>query len=94
MIKIKIVNVLTEEVLEIKNNLNFLVYGQGGLLDILFNKSFVYTTEFTFKNGDVARVYCLNWSQNVENSHGWTDHLSLNIQTAKFFDWLNYEAYD
>ena len=59
-----------------------------------FNKSFVYTTEFTFKNGDVARVYCLNWSQNVENSHGWTDHLSLNIQTAKFFDWLNYEAYD
>ena len=33
--KIKIVNVLTEEVLEVKHDLNFLVYGQGGLLDII-----------------------------------------------------------
>ena len=59
-----------------------------------FPKSLIYTTEFVFKNGDVARVYCLNWSRNAENNRGWTDHLSLNIQTAKFFDWLNYEAYD
>ena len=59
-----------------------------------FNKSLVYTTEFTFKNGDVARVYCLNWSQNAENSQGWTDHLSLNLQTAKFLYWLNNEAYN
>ncbi len=59
-----------------------------------FSKSMVYTTEFTFNNGDVARVYCLNWSQDAEKSQGWTDHLSLNLQTSKFFDWLNYEAYE
>ena len=60
----------------------------------MFPKSLVYTTEFTFKNGDVARVYCLNWSKNAENKKGWTDHLSLNIQTTKFYIWLNTEAYN
>ena len=33
--KIKIVNVVSKEVLEIKHNLNFLEVGQGGLLDII-----------------------------------------------------------
>ena len=33
--KIKIVNVVLKEVLEIKHNLNFLEVGQGGLLDII-----------------------------------------------------------
>ena len=40
--KIKIVNVLTEEVLEIKHNLNFLVYGQGGLLDIIYQNNNIW----------------------------------------------------
>ena len=40
--KIKIVNIKTNEVSEIKHNLNFLDHGQGGLLDILFKESFVY----------------------------------------------------
>lgn len=59
-----------------------------------FIESLVYTTEFTFTNGDVARVYCLNWSQATENSKGWSDHLSLNLQTVKFYYWLNNEAYN
>ena len=58
-----------------------------------FPKSLIHTTEFTFKNGDVARIYCLNWSSDVEKKQGWTDHLSLNIQTKKFMYWLNHEAY-
>ena len=33
--KIKIVNVVSKEVLEIKHNLNFLEVGQGGLMDII-----------------------------------------------------------
>ena len=33
--KIKIVNINTKDILDIEHNLNFLVYGQGGLLDIL-----------------------------------------------------------
>ncbi len=58
-----------------------------------FSKSLVYTTEFTFKNEDQLRIYCLDWSKSAENSSGWTDHLSLNIQTKKFMYWLNNEAY-
>ena len=33
--KIKIVNIISKEVTEIKHNLNFLEVGQGGLLDII-----------------------------------------------------------
>ena len=40
--KIKIVNILTGDVNEIKHNLNFLEYGQGGLLDILHKDNFIY----------------------------------------------------
>jgi len=58
-----------------------------------FSKSMVYSTEFNFKNGAQVRVYCLNWSKNAESKHGWTDHLSLNVQTKKFAYWLNNEAY-
>ena len=40
--KIKIINILTGDVAEIKHNLNFLEYGQGGLLDILYKDNFIY----------------------------------------------------
>ncbi len=34
--KIKIINIITNEIINIKHNLNFLEYGQGGLLDIIY----------------------------------------------------------
>jgi quinoprotein glucose dehydrogenase len=37
--KIKIINVVSKEVKEIKHNLNFLEVGQGGLLDIIYQDS-------------------------------------------------------
>ncbi len=40
--KIKIVNILTGKLAEIEHNLNFLEYGQGGLLDILHKDNFIY----------------------------------------------------
>ena len=40
--KIKIVNIISEEVLEVKHNLNFLVYGQGGLLDIIYQNNNIW----------------------------------------------------
>ncbi len=36
--KIKIINISTRKIVEVKHNLNFLEYGQGGLLDILYEK--------------------------------------------------------
>ena len=40
--KIKIVNVNSKEVSEIKHNLNYLELGQGGLLDILYKDNFLW----------------------------------------------------
>ena len=40
--KIKIVNILTNNVIQKEHNLNFLEYGQGGLLDILHKDNFIY----------------------------------------------------
>ncbi len=42
--KIKIVNIKSKKVSEVDHNLNFLDYGQGGLLDILFKDSFIYVS--------------------------------------------------
>ena len=40
--KIKIVNIISKEVLEIKHNLNFLEVGQGGLLDIIYQDNTIW----------------------------------------------------
>jgi len=42
--KIKIVNISTKDVKHIKHNLNFLEYGQGGLLDILYKDDFIWVS--------------------------------------------------
>ena len=42
--KIKIIDIKSIKVSEIKHNLNFLDYGQGGLLDILFKDNFIYVS--------------------------------------------------
>ena len=42
--KIKIIDVNSNKVSDIKHNLNFLDYGQGGLLDILFKDDFMYVS--------------------------------------------------
>ena len=41
---IKLINLKTKNINLINHNLNFLEYGQGGLLDILFDKNFVYVS--------------------------------------------------
>ena len=40
--KIKIINTIKKEILEVEHNLNFLEYGQGGLLDIIYQKNTVW----------------------------------------------------
>ena len=40
--KIKIVNINTKKILEIKHDLNFLKIGQGGLLDILYEEDYLW----------------------------------------------------
>ena len=40
--KIKIINIDTKEILEVKHNLNYLVYGQGGILDIIYQNNEIW----------------------------------------------------
>ena len=42
--KIKIINIDTKEILEVKHNLNYLVYGQGGLLDIIYQNNNIWVS--------------------------------------------------
>ena len=42
--KIKVVNIQLQKYFEIKHNLNFLEYGQGGLLDILYKNNIVWVS--------------------------------------------------
>ena len=49
--KIKIVNVVSKEVTEIKHNLNFLEVGQGGLLDIIYQDNTLWIS-YSENRGD------------------------------------------
>ena len=49
--EIKIVNINSNKIKKIKHNLKYLVDGQGGLLDILFKKGFIYIS-YTEDRGD------------------------------------------
>ena len=40
--KIKIVNILSKEIKEISHQLNFVVHGQGGLLDIIHKDNYIW----------------------------------------------------
>ena len=50
--KIKIVNIKSKKILEVKHNLNFLVVGQGGLLDVLYNDKYIWIS-YSEDRGDL-----------------------------------------
>ena len=49
--KIKIVNIETSEIDQISHNLNILVHGQGGLLDIIYKNKIIWVS-YTENHGD------------------------------------------
>ncbi len=48
---IKLINIKSKTLNKIKHNLNFLEHGQGGLLDIIFNKKFIYISYSEKRSG-------------------------------------------
>ena len=93
--KIKIVNVISEEVLEVKHNLNFLVYGQGGLLDIIYqNNNINSLTSEDYDNmdeldklidSDYDEKYCLKiWSNDIDIDYqGYKYYITDNVNCLK-----------
>ncbi len=49
--KIKIVNIISEEVYEVEHNLNYFVHGQGGLLDIIYQDNHLWIS-YSENRGD------------------------------------------
>ena len=49
--KIKIVNIVNKNISDIEHNLNYLVYGQGGLLDILYRDDYLWIS-YSENRGD------------------------------------------
>ena len=49
--KIKIVNIISEEVYEVEHNLNYFVHGQGGLLDIIYQNNYLWIS-YSENRGD------------------------------------------
>ncbi len=42
--KIKIINIISKEIKNIEHDINFVEYGQGGLLDIIYEKGYVWVS--------------------------------------------------
>jgi glucose/arabinose dehydrogenase len=69
--KIKIVNIKSNKISEVDHNLNFLDYGQGGLLDILFKDNFVYIS-YSENRG--------NWKSSTSIAKAKFDKIKLNFE--------------
>ena len=69
--KIKIIDVNLNKVSDIKHNLNFLDYGQGGLLDILFKDDFIYVS-YSENRG--------NWKSSTSIAKAKFDQKELNFK--------------
>ena len=70
--KIKIINIDTKEILEVKHNLNYLVYGQGGLLDIIYQNNEVWISYSEDRGGwktstSIAKAKLSKKELNFEN---------------------------
>ena len=52
-------------------------------------KSIVTDIEYEFKNGDMIRLVCYDYSEEYSNN----DHLAVNISTNEYKQWLINEAY-
>ena len=69
--KIKIIDVNLNKVSDVKHNLNFLDYGQGGLLDILFKDGFIYIS-YSENRG--------NWKSSTSIAKAKFDQKELNFK--------------
>ena len=58
-----------------------------------FPNSYNYETAFQFLNTDKLRLYCIDWSEEVEKEKNYKDHLSVDFSKREFMNWLNTEAF-
>ena len=56
-------------------------------------KSYAEITDFEFKNKNVVKVFCVNWTKESKEKRKFEDMLSVAVITNEYQTWINYEAY-
>ena len=56
-------------------------------------KSFADVVDFKYSNGDLIRMWCVNWSEKVEKNLNYGDNFSISLTPIKHMNWINNEAY-
>ena len=56
-------------------------------------KSYADIIEFKYPNGDLIRLWCVNWSTKVENKLNFMDNFTISLTPLKHMKWINEEAY-
>ena len=56
-------------------------------------ESKVYSTDFTFHTGEIARIVCIKWSDKFRKDN-YIDHLRLFLSTNEYRKWINEEAWE
>ncbi len=59
----------------------------------MYPNSFVHTTHFEFKNGNLVRVYCMDFTKKLKEEKGWEDSLSIEIYNNDYRTFINEKAY-
>ncbi len=55
--------------------------------------SYMYQTQFAFKNGGLIAIECLDWSDEISNKYNWTDNFSISFYSKEYENFVRYEAY-
>lgn len=51
-------------------------------------ESYADIDDYNFANGDSIRLWCVNWSDLVENKRNFTDNFSISLSPKEHTDWL------
>lgn len=56
-------------------------------------KSYADVVEFLYPNGDLIRMWCVNWSKKVEENLNYADNFSISLTPLQHMNWINKDAY-
>ncbi len=56
-------------------------------------ESKIYSTDFAFHTGEIARIVCIEWSDKFRKDN-YIDHLRFFLSTIEYRKWINDEAWE
>ena len=87
-LKSKIISEIQNVVKNLKND-NYRSYYKA----LYKGKSYADVNDFAFKDGSFIRLWCVNWSEIVEEKKRWKDNLTVEFNTKEFYSWITTKAH-